>query len=51
MIAALLAAALLGAEATVTGLPALLIILVILAIPVGLGIMIGRGFKRRRSAE
>jgi len=45
----MLFAALLAAEATVTGLPALLIILVILAIPVTLGILIGKGLKNRGS--
>lgn len=31
---------------TITGLPALLIILVIIAIPVTIGILIGRGTRR-----
>lgn len=47
---ALLFTVLLGAEARVTGLPALLIILVILAIPVTIGIFIGRGLRNRRSS-
>lgn len=38
----------LAAEAQVTGFPALLIILVILAIPVALGIFIGKAVSRRK---
>ena len=49
MLFAALLAALPAAEARVTGLPALLIILAILAIPVTLGIFIGKGLKNRGS--